>query len=343
MESKNRGIQAACWFSHRFTYQQVTSLAAMRANVSTLQRLKPLSHSLLPESALVRCEMNQDRLLLEAQIEDFHRNGILLLPGFYDRYRDIRPIQQSIYEIIGLVIAKYDLPILRPPFSPECFDEGFQELIAVNRTYGSEVYDAVKQIPAFVRLVGHSVHERLFRELRGGSIPGVAAGGFGIRIDNPNEDRFRANWHQEYPAQLRSLDGLVYMSPLVSVTEDMGPVEFCRGSQVEGPLPVFTQDRHNAKKSGAYSLTLQGEEALLKKYPHVSPLTRPGDLLIIDFLVLHASGHNRSRRSRWSMQLRYFNFNEPTGISHGWQGSYAAGIDFRTIHPELCADSGDSL
>ncbi len=282
--------------------------------------------------------MNQDKLLTDAQAAEFHSNGVLILKGFYDLERDICPIQQAIYEIIGLVISKYELPIVRPDFSPKNFDAGFLQLIAINRSYGAEIYDAIKQIPAFIRLVALQVHEQLFLELRTGSMPAVAAGGFGIRIDNPNEDRFRANWHQEYPAQLRSLDGLVYWSPLVTVTEEMGPVEFCPGSQVEGPIPVFTQDKNNPEKVGAYSLTLKDEVNLLKKYTHVNPLTVPGDLVIVDFLVLHASGHNRSKRSRWSMQLRYFNFMEPTGQSHGWKGSYAAGIDFSQIHPELCAD-----
>lgn len=282
--------------------------------------------------------MNQVKLLSKAQIAEFRRNGILILKGFYDLGQDIGPIQRAIYEIIGLVISKYDLPIGRPDFTPEYFDAGFQQLISANRTYGSEVYDAAKQIPAFLRLVSHPAHEQLFRELRDGAIPAVAAGGYGMRIDNPNEDRFRANWHQEYPAQLRSLDGLVYWSPLVPVTVDMGPVEICPGSQVEGPIPVFTRDKSNPEKTGAYSLTLKDEEGLLKKYPHISPLTVPGDLVILDFLVLHASGHNRSKRSRWTMQLRYFNFQEPTGRSYGWKGSYAAGVDFRLIHPELCAD-----
>jgi hypothetical protein len=282
--------------------------------------------------------MNHEKMLTDTQVAEFHRNGVLVLNGFYDLERDIRPIQKAIYEIIGLVIANYDLPIRRPDFSPECFDAGFGQLIATNRAYGSEVYDAVKQIPAFIRLVAHPVHEQLFRELRPGSSPAVAAGGYGIRIDNPNEDRFRANWHQEYPAQLRSLDGLVYWSPLVPVTVELGPVEFCPGSQVEGAIPVYTRDKNNPEKSGAYSLTLKDEENLLKKYPHVNPLTNPGDLVIVDFLVLHASGYNRSERSRWSMQLRYFNFAEPTGRAHGWKGSYAAGVDFRTVHPELCAD-----
>jgi hypothetical protein len=210
-------------------------------------------------------------------------------------------------------------------------------LIATNRAYGPEAYDAIEQIPAFIRLVDHPAHEQLFRELRSGSMPAVAAGGYGIRIDNPNEDKFRANWYQEYPAQLRSLDGVVYWSPLVSVTEEMGPMEFCPDSQVEGPIPVFTRDKNHPEKAGAYSLTLKDEENLLKKYLHVNPLTIPGDLVIVDFLVLHASGHNRSKRSRWSMQFRYFNFMEPTGWSHGWKDSYAAGVDFCQIRPELCA------
>ncbi|MBX4421274.1 hypothetical protein K4H00_25030, partial [Mycobacterium tuberculosis] len=59
----------------------------------------------------------------------------------------------------------------------------------------------------------------------------------------------------------------------------------------------------------------------------------------VDFLVLHASGQNTSGRSRWSMQFRYFNFCEPTGRAHGWKGSYANGVDFRTVHPELSVEA----
>ncbi|MFC4861476.1 phytanoyl-CoA dioxygenase family protein [Pseudomonas sp. JS3066] len=276
-------------------------------------------------------------LLSPAQCEAFQRDGLLIVPGFYDLERDILPIQRGIYDIIGLVIDKYRLPISRLPFSAETFDSGYQALIAANRAYGGEVYDAVKQIPAFVRLVAHPLHDCLFRELRGEqALPGVAAGGYGIRIDNPGEERFRANWHQEYPAQLRSLDGLVYWSPLLEVSEALGPVQFCLASHRDGLVPVHASG--SGGKTQAYALTLQDEQARIARYAQVAPLTEPGDLVIVDFLLLHASGFNRAQRSRWSMQLRYFNFNEPTGRAHGWKGSFAAGVDFRSIHPELCAD-----
>ena len=282
------------------------------------------------------------KYLTDEQLEDFNRDGVVVMKGFYDLAADIIPIQKGIYEIIGLVINKYGLAIERPPFTSSNFDAGYQDIIAANRAYGGEIYDAVKQIPAFVRHVGSRRHENIFRELRPGSVPAVAGGGYGIRIDNPGEECFRANWHQEYPAQLRSLDGVVYWSPLVNITPELGPVEFCLASHSDGPVPVLTHDPRNRDKTGAYSLTLENEDELLKRYEHVAPLTEPGDLVIIDFLVLHASGKNCANRSRWSMQFRYFNFNEPTGINHGWKGSYAAGIDFRDIHPELCADRNQS-
>lgn len=276
-------------------------------------------------------------LLSDEQRAEFLRDGVLVIRGFYDLERDIWPILRGIHSIIGLVIDKYRLAIQQAPFSPATFDSGYQELIAANRAYGGEVYDAVKQIPAFVRLVAHPLHDQLLLELRGEkAIPGVAAGGYGIRIDNPGEDRFRANWHQEYPSQLRSLDGLVYWSPLLDVDEELGPVCFCLGSHHDGVVPVHSIEQGG--KTGAYALTLQDEQARITRYPQIAPLTGPGDLVVVDFLVLHASGHNRARRSRWSMQLRYFNFTEPTGRGHGWKGSFAAGANFLEIHPELSAD-----
>jgi Protein involved in biosynthesis of mitomycin antibiotics/polyketide fumonisin len=279
--------------------------------------------------------------LSQAQLTDFEENGFLVLPGFYAR-ADVEAVQRGAYEVIGAVMLRHGVRDTRPPFAPETFDAGYMELIAQNRAWGGEIYDLVKEIPAFTRLTAHPAHEELMRQLRPGSIPRLPAGGSGIRIDNPNEDRFRAMWHQEYPAQLKSPDGLVFWSPLVPVTEDLGPVIFAPGSHREGQIPVFNADPEKAGRTGAYALKLVGEAKLLEKYGQVAPLSSPGDLVILDFLVLHASGYNRGNRPRWSMQFRYYNLANETGRGHGWTGSFAAGKDFRTIHPELFRESEDA-
>jgi hypothetical protein len=280
--------------------------------------------------------MNMEKLTLSnEQVERFNRDGFLVIENFYAQ-TEVRAVQLGIYNIIGRVLQRHGLPDDRMPFSAERFDDGFNAMIRLDRSLGAEVYDAIKQIPAFIRLLSSAAHEDMMERLRPGSQAGIAASGYGIRIDNPNEDQYRVFLHQEYPAQLRSLNGLVFWSPLVPITEEIGPVNFYSSSQSEGPLPVIT-DR-NGQRQGAYSLRLHNEKKYTSKYSAVAPLSNPGDVVIIDFLVLHASGINQSQRSRWTMQFRYFDFSEPTGMSHGWQGSYASGVDFRDVHPELCKD-----
>jgi hypothetical protein len=278
------------------------------------------------------------KFLTADQIAAFHETGILVLKDFY-AFEKLQAIQLGIYQVIGQVMIRHGVADRRPSFSPATFDHGYSELLSSNRAWGSEIYDMVKQIPAFMRLVSDPAHELLLRELRPESIPAVAAGGYGIRIDNPFEDKFRAMWHQEYPAQLRSVDGVVYWSPLVPITEEIGPVMMCPGSHKAGPLPVYNADPDRTGRSGAYALKIKDEEEWISRYPKVAPLTNPGDLVVIDFLVLHASGVNRGNRSRWSMQFRYFNFNDPVGRAHGWKGSFAAGVDFRAVHPELFVEA----
>jgi hypothetical protein len=273
------------------------------------------------------------------QVETFHRDGVLVLRSFYDRAREIEPIQRAIYTLIGLAIDKHRLPIERPPFHPDTFDAGFQELIAANRAYGSEVYDAVKHIPAFIRLAACERHEQIFRQLRRTDAVGMGVNAFGIRIDNPFEEKFRANWHQEYPTQLWSLDGIVFWTPLVKVERAMGPLDVCPGSHKGGPLPVHLHDPRHPEKTAAYAICIAHEDEQLARYKKVSPLSEPGDLFVMDFCTLHASGANRGQRSRWTMQLRYFNFKEPTAIKNGWRGSFAGGPELlRNAHPELVVD-----
>lgn len=269
--------------------------------------------------------------LTDEQITAFERDGFVVAPVFYEPV-EIEAVQRGIHAVIDLVAET------KTEFSPGTFDFGFRELVARDRDLGGVVYDAVKQLPAFMRLVASERHEAVVRQVRGTEAPAIAAGGYGIRIDNPGEEKFRAGWHQDYPAQIRSLDGLVFWSPLLEMTPELGPVEFCVGSHQDGLAPVREVDAANPDKTGAYGLTLVDEAERVAKYEKAAPLTEPGDLVLVDFLTLHRSGENVSNRARWSLQMRWFNFAEPTGQRLGWPGAYAAGGDLRAVHPELVVD-----
>lgn len=281
-------------------------------------------------------------ILSGEQREQFEADGFLLLEGFYDPRDDIEPIQRGIYEIIGLVADQHGVSLNRDAFTPETYDAGFMQLIAVDRKLGSIVYDAIKQLTPFVRLTGLQRNEVVYRELRGLDFSGIAAGGSAIRVDIPGEEKFRAAWHQEYPGQFRSLDGCVFWSPLRAMTNDIGPVQICRGSHKEGLINVYNEDAAVHGRGGAYALRLVGEEDIITRYPVVAPLTKPGDLLVMDFLTVHASGYNTSPHPRMSMQVRHFNFADPTGRSINWSGSFAAGASINDVHPGLLVEGSRS-
>ena len=265
----------------------------------------------------------------------FQSQGLVVLKNFYEK-DEIISVQKGLYDIIGQVALNFGFSNNRPFFKPDEFDIYFLDYLKKNRKFASIVYDQVKQIPEFLNLMSTSRHVEVFKQLRVNSFPLVASGGYGIRMDHPNEDKFRAFWHQEYPAQLRSINGIVFWSPLVNMSPEIGPVSFLPKSHLEGPLRVF-QDFGDPDQSrvGAYTLRLSQEDALLEKYTSTAPILEIGDVVCVDYLTVHASGFNRSNRTRWSMQYRYFDMAHESGRAFNWQGSYAGGVNFSDIHPNL--------
>ena len=85
-----------------------------------------------------------------AMRQAFARDGVLVLRGFYDVEREILPIQRAIHEIIGLVAQRHGVALARGDFRPECFDAGYERLVAHDRRLGGEVYDgqADSRLPA---------------------------------------------------------------------------------------------------------------------------------------------------------------------------------------------------
>jgi hypothetical protein len=277
-------------------------------------------------------QMNTINELSEEQRDEFFEEGVIVIRNFFDIETEIRPIQRGIYEVIGLVAQRHGVEIEREPLAGDNFDSGYLELIAIDREFGSEVYDLVKQIPAFLRLVASERTETLFRRLRDTDVPGIGAASYGIRIDNPFEEKFRSQWHQEFLFQPQSLDGVVFWTPLVPVTEPMGPVVICCKSHRDG-LCIYNKGKAYAAKTGAYRIGIDKEDQIVDRYERISPLTSPGDVILMDFLTIHQSGFNTAQRSRWSVQYRLFNYREETGMRIGWKASVTAGTDVERIFP----------
>lgn len=200
------------------------------------------------------------------------------------------------------------------------FAATYEALCAADRTLGAQVYDAVKELPEFARLCASDALLDLARTALGTPHIALVRNGNGIRIDRPNEDRFRAAWHQEFPTQGKSLNAAVLWLPLLEMTPELGPVEFCPQSHRDGIAPVH----QHPDRPGAYGVRIRDEASRVARYRPVAPLTKPGDVVIIDGLTLHRSGENRGPHARWSAQIRVYDRHEPWGAAHGWPSDVRA-------------------
>jgi L-proline 4-hydroxylase len=114
-------------------------------------------------------------------------------------------------------------------------------------------------------------------------------------------------WHQDYGSWkldgIRRPDLATLMVSLDAAAEINGCLYFLPGSHKEG--------RHEAQfdTSTAYHLWAVPHEVTrerIRRYgPPVAIIAKPGDAVIFDCNLLHASGHNLSAENRWQAYLCY--------------------------------------
>lgn len=265
----------------------------------------------------------------QEEAEFYREHGYLHVEGFYDCAAEVEPILKDIYRMIGLVCESQNIGIERAPYCPDEFDAGLPFLVQHRRSAVSMLYDAVKKLPSYIRLACAEKNDRYAQVLLGSSFVGFANRGYGIRMDNPNEDQYSTQLHQDYVSQLCSQNATVLWSPLRTVTNVLGPMTIHPGSHRSGVLPILKT------AEGSRGLVLHNEAAIAKQFPRIAPNVDVGDCIFLDFLTLHESGRNSSNRTRWSMLSRYFDFTHASGRAIGWKGGLQDGGLFENMHPEL--------
>ena len=179
------------------------------------------------------------------------------------------------------------------------------------------LYEGAKQVPALYRLIASPKSMELIQDLRPGYRAGIAEGGIQVRADRPHDEKWRTHWHQDGTFQGRSSGGLTFWTPLVPITPDLGPVEICVGSHKGGLLPIFDAgDVAGVGRSRSYTWELECVDEIVAKYEIAAPLTKPGDVIVMDSRTIHRSGLNVSAVPRWSCLWRYFDFRDK---SMGWR------------------------
>lgn len=276
----------------------------------------------------------KDRLS-EACARHYSEHGWILLKGLFDRARDLTPIHRVINRLIGLKLQHLGLG--KAPVEPEdtIQQAEFMRIAGRDRERAGEIYRACRHLlPLHVLSVRTELIE-LAAKLMGtrwiNYIPYTA-----MRIDIPGEEKYLFPWHQDYPYTQGSVDGVIVWSSLFDVPLGGGHLRLIPGSHRRGVQKVRLVDPDNRNRNGARTIAIDGAERLDAE-PFVECPVEAGDALVFHTLLLHRSTASNAKEARWTMQLRYANFDNADAVLRGWPGGMIEGAGFEANHPEYIA------
>ena len=125
-----------------------------------------------------------------------------------------------------------------------------------------------------------------------------------LRIDEPKDELYTLDWHQDspyYPQTQRGADSIVINICLQKCMKNMGSVELIKGSHLNGMLEV----KNDSIESRVQQMKVKKESLdtnnIIVLEPEIS------DVVIYDMNLIHRSGHNTSNKARFSVIARAFN------------------------------------
>jgi hypothetical protein len=164
-----------------------------------------------------------------------------------------------------------------------------------------EIYDCLASSPQFLRLACKCEMSEIANELLGRDLAALLYGfTWRCRIDRPGDTFRRYGWHQEIFYTVPHARFVQSWAPLMAdATEEGGTIEVCPGSHRDGIARqgYVVAENHQAEY-------LVGDEVVARYAPRPIPV-KLGDVLFFDPKLIHRSGVNRSRDTRYTMVGMY--------------------------------------
>ncbi len=208
------------------------------------------------------------------------------------------------------------------------FDDGFIELVNHARLEQDVIFRAcLRLLPMKILAVDPRILE-VTRSL----IPSdllMSSNFMPIKSDLPHSYSGVFPWHQDYPPQMDSSDGLIFWCPIQSVAADM-TLLLAPGSHSLGLLPC----KWVGDKPG-YSYYELASPEISNRFPVVAVPVEKGDVVVCSTMCLHASQVNRGPYTRWTPIFRFGNFKDDLAVKKNWPGSLYEGYSFAKICPEM--------
>lgn len=247
-------------------------------------------------------------------IEDFKKNGFLILKNFFQKDEIDSLLRSATYPFKSQIKSKgidkkenLDLSSLKDVEKGmfNLFND-FPDIFASTAVISQQCYELYKL----------NTHQKIIQllgdiELQEPSVCGKPC----LFFNSPHLAKTKGHYmtpiHQDWYSMQGSLDSVVLWAPLVDVNKDIGALKVIPASHKKGI--------YKADKDEWYSHIIDSE---YNEDDIIFAEMEAGDLLLFNSFLIHGSGNNITDRARWSIQLRFNNLAEGTFVQRGYPYPY---------------------
>lgn len=247
--------------------------------------------------------------------EQFERDGYAVLRGRLSGDPTYLAVSREV-ERIGRLFD--------PAFA---FERAAASIAAMDRERRGAFYRSLRYLSSVTQMACHPALLALSRAL--GLVEPAVMHSYNLRMDLPQEDEFLFHWHQDSTYLLGSENALTYWIPLVPVSRaTAGSIAVVPGSHRAGIRAYRTAFDGAGGPPAWRSLSPKDVHLLQDPDPAdaIDIEAEPGDVVVFNQLLLHASLPNRGAAARWTVQVRHADLAEPNFIAAGYPMGDATNI-----------------
>lgn len=264
---------------------------------------------------------------------DLNNKGYAIIKNYF-KIKEINLIKKDFF-ILSKRLFDYHIKdkLVNFKIKKDGFDSYINYCLKKKYNFNSRFYEVVKKLPSFQNLIFSKKNFSLLNKIDKNAKWGMLNKAFGFRFDYPRDNKFITQLHQDYTSNLGSSSGFVFISSLSKISKNDGAIKVYPGTHKLGLQKIKVLKSIEFRKTR--NQLLADEKEIKKKFKFNYVLMKPGDLLILDFLTLHESSQNKSKRTRITFISRYIDFFSGTGTEIFYSDGEQANIYFNKIHKNL--------
>jgi ectoine hydroxylase-related dioxygenase (phytanoyl-CoA dioxygenase family) len=264
------------------------------------------------------------QMLTSNYVDQFHTSGYCVLDNIISDYQADAIIKAS-QCLAGQLLREKLNSAMSPLSKVDIHKSNFLQLVRSSRADAGNVFDALIKIPLVNQILYSKTLEDIASQLLGSDMVLAPPSQMNLRADHPDEEKFLYPWHTDFSYNGSSSNSLVFWIPLQDVDLVNGALHIIPGSHRFRSIIKYDEAAIKSKISSGY-FSIENIDEALKNFGEKRCLLRLGQAVVFHSKLLHKSGVNLSKDTRFALQSRWFDGLYPDAVRWKFRGGLDEGV-----------------